>query len=173
MSSHGTGQALKQPKPHKLIPVSAQQAEQDAKSAVFVYTKTDLESANAAQPRPELAGLRLRIPQRPEIYLVDPEGFRHWVPDPYTYNRLFRDWSGVHDDPDLLEIADAGSLSHGATLIRADGTAPVYFVSTGTKRWVVNPAVMDKCNFNWPAGGDVVAPAVTDAIRNGLPWNVP
>ena len=95
------------------------------------------------------------------------------MPDPYTYNRIFRDWNGIFDDPALNDIPDAGPLSYGASVIRADGTAAVYFVSGGIKRWVPSPPVMDKCNFNWPTGGDVVGPAVAAAIPDGLIWAVP
>lgn len=156
----------------KLQEVRAEDASRDAENARLAFMQVDPQAAGAAQPHPELGGLRLRLPQRPEIYLIDPEGFRHWIPDPYTYNRLFRNWSGIYEDPSLFDIADGGPLSHGSTLIRADGTAPVYFVSRHTKRWVTSPAVMNKCNFKWPVGGDVVAPAVADAIPTGPPWSV-
>jgi hypothetical protein len=158
---------------HKLTAVKEDQARRDAETARFVYNQFDPQAPGAARPHPELAGLRLRLPQQPAIYLVDPEGFRHWIPDPYTYNRIFRDWSGIFDDPSLNDIADGGALTHGSSVIRADGTAPVYFISNKTKRWVTSPTVMDKCNFRWPNGGDVVAPAVTDAIADGFAWQVP
>jgi len=159
----------------KLQEVRAEEAHHAAEDAKFEYAKFDPQLAGAAQPHPELAGLRLRLPQQPAIYLIDPEGYRHWIPDPYTYNRLFRDWNGIYDDPNLYDIADGGPLTHGSTLIRADGTAPVYIVSRHAKRWVTSPYVMDKCNFRWPIiqNGDVVAPAVTDAIPSGAAWSVP
>jgi hypothetical protein len=159
---------------HKLTPVSAEEAKRGVENEKFAPPRdVSPHGPKAPQPRPELAGKRLRLPGEPAIYLIDPEGLRHHVPDPYTYSRIFRDWNGVFDDPDLNEIQDAGPLSYGASVIRADGETAVYFVSGATKRHVASPAVMDKCNFKWPAGGDVVGPAVVAAIPESAPWTVP
>ncbi len=49
----------------------------------------------AAVPRPDLSGLRLTAPNNPAVYVVDPQGFLRWIPDPPTYNNLFRDWGSV------------------------------------------------------------------------------
>jgi len=161
------------PSKHQLIAVPPEKARKEAESLRLPpLPKFDPQSANAPQPHPELAGRRLRLPGDPAIYLVDPEGLRHHVPDPYTYNRIFRDWNNIYDDPSLYDILDGGALSFGASVIRGDGSAPVYFVSGGTKRWITSPPVMDKCNFNWPAGGDVVGPAVVAAIPTGANWTV-
>jgi hypothetical protein len=159
---------------HSLTPVPADKALKD-----FGNTSPNQGPAITAQtlstlrPHPELGGKRLSLPGEPAIYLIDPEGYRHLIPDPYTYNRIFRDWNGIFQDSDLYDIPDAGQLSYGASVIRGDGTAAVYFVSAGTKRHVSSPQVMDKCNFKWPSGGDVVGPAVVNAIPTGPEWNVP
>lgn len=99
-------------------------------------------------PRPDLNGLRVKFPNRPEIYLID-RGYRRWVPNPMTYNNLFRDWNGIVVDIDINEIPLAVQISSGAILVRADGTAPVYLVDQGTKRWITSPAIMDKYYFAW------------------------
>src|ERR1700723_2358646 len=89
-------------KQHTLSAVSADTAQKAASSATFKFRPdVDPAAANAPQPHPELAGKRLRLPGEPAIYLIDPEGRRHYVPDPYTYNRMFRDWNGIFDDPSL------------------------------------------------------------------------
>jgi hypothetical protein len=103
----------------------------------------------AAGPRPDLAGLRLKAPNNPAVYVVDPQGFLRWIPDPATYNNLFRDWNSIVTDVDLVNIAQGPALTEGAVLALGTGTAPVYLVSNGTKQWITSPAAMDKYDFNW------------------------
>jgi hypothetical protein len=123
----------------------------------------------AAIPRPDLSGLRVKLPNQAPIYLVSPEGYRQWIPNPPTYNNLFRDWNGVVIDIDITQIAETVPLSDGAILARADGTAPVYIVSNGVKRWITAPSVMDKYYFNWNTV--VVVPHVLlDFIPTAANW---
>ena len=105
-------------------------------------------SAHWANPRPDLNGLRIKLPNRPEIYLID-RGFRRWIPDPGTYNNLFRDWNGIVVDIDIDDIPLGPAITSGAVLVRAAGTAPVYLVDQGVKRWIVSPAIMDQYYFAW------------------------
>ena len=56
------------------------------------------------RPYPELAGQRVQLPGHPEIYLVDDDGLRRWIPNPATYNNLFRDWNGVNVDIQTEDI---------------------------------------------------------------------
>lgn len=102
----------------------------------------------AAGPRPDLNGLRLKSPAAPAIYLVL-DGFRRWIPDPDTYNNLFRDWNGIVVDINIDSVPEASPLTSGAVLARPIGMAPVYLVSNSTKRWVTSPAAMDKYYFAW------------------------
>jgi hypothetical protein len=119
--------------------------------------------------RQDLSGLRVRSPVDPAIFLIDPEGYRRHVPDPATYNNLFRDWSGIIVDINIPDIALADPLSPGAVLARAADTPHVYLVSNGIKRHITSPAVMDKYHFSW--GQIRVLPRVVmDAIPTGLPW---
>lgn len=120
--------------------------------------------------RTDLSGCRIKSPNDPAVFLIDPEGYRRWIPDQYTYNRLFTTWGGIIIDIDVVEIARGSDLSHGATLIRCEESSPVYFVSNGHKRWVTSPGVMGKYSFRWPSGGDLVAAAVVDAIPAGPNW---
>jgi hypothetical protein len=119
--------------------------------------------------RPDLAGVRMKLPNDPAIYLIDPDGYRRWIPDPETYNNMFRNWDGVIVDIDVNDIAVASQLSHGALLIKASSSAPVYLLSNGIKRWITAPEVMDKYYFSWDRIYQM-PPAVVDAIPRGLNW---
>jgi len=96
-------------------------------------------------PRPDLNGLRVKLPNRPEIYLID-EGYKRHIPNPQTYNNLFRDWSGIVVDIDIDEIPTGVPITSGAILTRGAGTAEVYLVANNKKRHVFN---MDKYWFSW------------------------
>src|SRR5262245_24593851 len=86
-------------------------------------------------PRTDLAGIRIKSPNAPAIYLIDPDGYRRWIPDPDTYNNLFRDWNGIVVDIDVVSIPEGAPLTSGAVLARPSNAAPVYLVSNGQKRW--------------------------------------
>jgi hypothetical protein len=121
-------------------------------------------------PRPDLAGLRVKLPNEPAIYLIDPDGYRRWIPNPQTYNNLFRDWNGVVIDIDVNEIAAGSPLTDGAVLVIGIGTAPVYLVSNGIKRWITSPATMDKYYFNWQTVFQIPH-VVVDSIPTGPSWS--
>jgi len=126
-------------------------------------------AASLPVPRPDLAGLRLMHLTGPAIYLVNPEGFLQWIPNPPTYNNLFRDWNGVYK-VDISNMAKGTALSDGAILARGNASAPVYLVSNGRKRWISSPAAMDKYYFNW--GHVYVVPQIlTNSIPTGNPWS--
>jgi hypothetical protein len=52
-------------------------------------------------------------------------------------------------DIDITDIPLAPQITSGAVLVRAAGTAPIYLVDQGLKRWIVSPATMDKYYFAW------------------------
>lgn len=122
-----------------------------------------------AQPRPDLAGLRVKFPANPAIYLIDPSGIRRWIPNPETYNNLFRDWNGVIIDIDIGEITEGPSLTNGAFLARAINAAPVYLISNGEKRWITSPAVMERYHFDWNRI-QLVSQILLDSVPNGANW---
>jgi hypothetical protein len=125
--------------------------------------------AREAVPHPSLSGNRIQAPGNPAIYLMDPEGYRRWSPDPTTFDNLFRNWDGVIQDPHIDLIAERPALSSGAFLATAPGRPQVYLVSNGQKRWIVSPATMDKYNFSWEKI-QKVSPLVLDAVTDGPPW---
>jgi hypothetical protein len=121
-------------------------------------------------PRPDLAGQRLMAPGQSAIYIVDPNGYLRHIPDPATYNNLFRDWNGVIIDVNLIDIAQGPPLTPGAVLALGSGTSPVYLVTNGVKDWITSPAAMDKYYFNW--GRVLTVPDVlVDFIPNGINWS--
>jgi len=74
---------------------------------------------------------------------------RLYAPEAATAEGLIAGLTGEARAVDIDEIPLAMQISSGAILVRADGTAPVYLVDQGTKRWITSPAIMDKYNFAW------------------------
>lgn len=119
--------------------------------------------------RPDLSGVRVKSPNDAAVYLIDPEGYRRHIPDPDTYNNLFRDWSGIIVDIDVRNITAAAALSPGAILAKSPDRPEVYLVSNGIKRHIWSPAVMDKYHFSWEKIRTL--PQVSlDAIPAGTRW---
>ena len=120
-----------------------------------------------AEPRPDLAGLRITRPVVGGVYLVGPEGFLHHVPNGDTYNNLFKNWDGIFETID--QIAKGEPLTVGAILARGSGRDAVFLVSNNVKRWITSPAVMDKYYFTYK--NIVQVPAILiDFIPTGEPW---
>ncbi|MDQ1833128.1 hypothetical protein [Massilia scottii] len=115
--------------------------------------------------RNDLNGLRMQLPGAPAIYLID-RGVKRHIPDPTTYNNLFRDWSGIVQDPHLNNIDTGTPLSHGAVLAQAQGDAAVYLIDQGVKRHIASPATMDRYYFDWNKIQHV-APILIRSIQNG------
>jgi hypothetical protein len=121
-------------------------------------------------PRRDIAGRRLVSPGHPEVYLIDPDGYRRRIPNHTTYNRLFRNWSGIDDEARLKEIAMGPELTTGTILVRGDTADAIYLLDQGRKRLVADAAVMDKYWFNWNRIF-AVRQAVIDRIPPGTDWD--
>lgn len=108
------------------------------------------ESTTAQPPRvrPDLNGLRIKDVSGPAVFLIL-DGKRRHIPNPETYNNLFRDWNGIQHVVDSAAIDNGGPLSDGAFLGKAPNAPEVYLVSNGVKRWITSPAAMDKYHFAW------------------------
>ncbi|MBF6044507.1 hypothetical protein GO001_04615 [Streptomyces sp. NRRL B-1677] len=134
---------------------------------------TAQESASAAQSgaaelrgrHPELDGARLKGVNSPAVYLIL-DGKRRWIPNPATYNNLFRNWNGIQSVVDIGAIDDGGQLSDGAILAKSPSGPAVYLVSNGIKRWITSPAAMDKYYFDWNKIVNV-SPVALNAIPTG------
>ncbi|MFI1800282.1 hypothetical protein ACH427_23425 [Streptomyces sp. NPDC020379] len=101
-----------------------------------------------SRPHPELNGKRVKGINGPAIYLIL-DGKRRWIPNPDTYNNLFRGWDGIQSVVDINSIDDGGQLSDGAILGKSPNAPQVYLISNGVKRWITSPAAMDKYDFAW------------------------
>lgn len=134
-----------------------------------VELKTGMTGPSFASPRPDLAGLRLTPLTGGPIYVVNPEGYLQWIPNPATYNNLFRNWNGVYK-VDIANYAIGAALSDGAILARGNASAAVFLVSNGMKRWITSPAAMDKYNFNWNTVY-VVPQVLVNFIWSGASWS--
>lgn len=134
-----------------------------------VELATGFSPENLGNPRPDLAGARLMPLVGNAIYLVNPEGYLQWIPNPATYNNLFRDWNGVQRT-DIAGIAVGSPLSDGALLAKGNLSGAVYIVSNGIKRWITSPDAFNKYYFNWNSIY-VVPQILVDEIPAGNNWS--
>ncbi len=119
-------------------------------------------------PKPELNGEIFKLrPDAVEIYLIL-DGLRCHIPNPTTYNLLFRNGASPGINPDLLEIEEGLVLSNEACLMKTPTDHPIYLVNNGRKRHIVSEEVMDKYKFNWKTIKQVPA-AIVAAIPDGNP----
>ncbi|MFI9721152.1 hypothetical protein ACIHFE_16110 [Streptomyces sp. NPDC052396] len=107
-----------------------------------------LSAAHLRGVHPELNGLRVTGINGGKVYLIL-DGKRRWIPNPATYDQLFRGWDGIRYAVDVEGITDGGQLSDGAFLAKAPDGPQVYLVTNGQKRWITSPAAMDKYYFDW------------------------
>jgi hypothetical protein len=115
-------------------------------------------------------GERIKGPDSAEIYLVDPEGLRRWIPTQALYLDLFRDWNGVRTRADIACIRRGANLDPAGTGLRkSSDSAKVYMVLGGQKRWIVNSGTFDKYHFAW---NHIVTqqPSVINGIPTGTDW---
>ena len=135
-----------------------------------VLKEFDYEAVGAPFPHPGLCGKRVKSPDHRSVYLVWNGGYKCWIPNPATYDAIFRDWEEIVllDTDQLAAIATGPSLTSGALMVRPQGLAPVYLVTNGTKNWVTSPKVMEYCHFRWPTGNAVVPPILMEFVPNGI-----
>jgi hypothetical protein len=120
-------------------------------------------------PEPTRSGCRLVSPGRPDVYVVDPGGYRRRIANHSTYDRLFRDWRGIADARDLEGIAERPPVSSASLLVRGDASARIYLLDDGRKRLIPSDLVMDKYWFNW-GRICVVRQILIDHVPPGDPW---
>ncbi|MCM1009019.1 MAG: hypothetical protein NC485_14120 [Ruminococcus flavefaciens] len=107
------------------------------------------------------------------VYLVMKGEKRH-VPNPTTYNNLFKDWKSIHDGDKLgtiwNKIVDGiptgDEITDDAILIKADNSDPIYLLTNNKKYWITDMKQFNDCNFK--SGGQKSYPAIViNAIPSG------
>lgn len=124
-----------------------------------------------AMPRPELAGMKVRIPGRETLYVIDRLGYRRRIPFPLAFVNLFKDsaFHGVRVDSAVTDIAEGPSLDEDAILLRGAASEKIYLLDGGRKRLIDGRPVMEKYGFN-EAAVMVVPQAIVNALFNGDDW---
>jgi hypothetical protein len=133
-------------------------------------TVSGMRAGAGPEPQPKRSGSRLVSPGQPNVHVVDPAGYRRRIANHSTYDRLFRDWRGIVDAPDLESVAERPPLTSGSLLVRGDASARIYLLDEGRKRLIPSDAVMDKYWFNW-GRICVVRQILIDHVPTGDVWD--
>ncbi|XP_076338862.1 uncharacterized protein LOC143240398 isoform X2 [Tachypleus tridentatus] len=109
-----------------------------------------------------LEGKLLKHPSNPSVYQIL-DGCRHGVPNPPTYNNLYKNWECIQSN--ILEklLCKCESLSNGAELIKGSGDT-VYLLSNGIKRPIADPETFNGFCFDWNK-----IKTYSDIVINNLP----
>ncbi|MDD1450626.1 hypothetical protein NHF48_005940 [Sphingomonas sp. H160509] len=95
-------------------------------------------------------GLRVAAHTTSAIYLVM-WGELHWIPDPATFNSLFKDWSGIINSDYIVDNMPKGLALAAGSFIAISGASPAwYFVTLGKKLHIPDPATVNRFNFRSP-----------------------
>lgn len=95
-------------------------------------------------------GLRVASHSSGAIYLVM-WGQLHWIPNPPTFNTVFKDWSGIVNSDYIVDNMPRGPALAVDSLIAIGAGSPAqYLVTFGKKLWIPNPATVAKFNFHAP-----------------------
>ncbi|MGW1071890.1 hypothetical protein [Streptomyces sp. NPDC002537] len=150
-----------------IAPLAVLTAGPVAHATAPTHSATAAHQANAklSGTRPDLNGRRLKGLGEDAVYLIL-DGKRRWIPNPATYDNLFRGWDGIQSVVDINSIDNGGQLSNGAFLGKSPDAPEVYLISNGEKRWITSPAAMDKYDFAWNKIRGLSQVAI-DAMRNG------
>ena len=140
-----------------------------AKSVAQAKVAARIRGATTPCPQPIMAGYRLVRPGKPDIYLVDPAGYRRRIPNHTVYCRLFRSWHGIIDVHALDDIAEGAPFAVDTRLVRGDDSYAFYILDGSRKRALANEAVLDKYWFD--RGGVALVPQrLVDDMPTGELW---
>lgn len=79
-------------------------------------------------PRPDLDGLRLMEPEKPDVWLIF-RGERHRIVSGSVYDSLFGEVEAIRLHTDVDAITAGPELVEGTCLVRADGGLAIYLVA--------------------------------------------
>lgn len=125
------------------------------------------EAHEKGKPIPQFDGLRMTAPGGGAVYLVMNGGYLHGIPNPGTYENLFRSWSGIVTDGIVVDMPHGPNISDGAILAQAYNGGAVYLVTNGHKHHVTSPTAMDRYQFAWNRIQHV-APELLNSIPTGF-----
>jgi hypothetical protein len=95
-------------------------------------------------------GLRVATHTTSAIYLVM-WGELHWIPDPATFNSIFKDWDGIVNSDYIVDNMPKGLALAPGSFIAISGASPSwYFVTLGRKLHIPDPATVGRFNFRSP-----------------------
>jgi hypothetical protein len=101
---------------------------------------------------PGTPGQRVKAPNNPAVYLIDPDGRRRWIPTGTAYEKLFRDWAGIIVDPYVGCIFKGATLTdngYDAELVKGDQAPDVYISVDGWLRAIPSEEVFNRYHFAW------------------------
>lgn len=88
------------------------------------------------------------------VYMIF-RGYARWIPNPTTYNNLFKSWSIIQTWPaSYMRTMKAEGrigrpITNGATLVKSNRQATVYFRVDGRKLPIADPTTFNHYGFNW------------------------
>jgi hypothetical protein len=112
---------------------------------------SSMTTAIYAETIPELDGKLIKGSSTNTVYFVWQGGYKCAIPDPTTFNNLYRNWNTIIilSDSDVKNITSGPAITKGSLLIKGDSSATVYLLTNGKKHGITSPDVMDYCNFSW------------------------
>lgn len=122
-------------------------------------------------PRPDLDGLRLNEPGRPEVWVVF-GGERHQVASSTVYDSLFSEVTGLLPYEGVEWITEGPALEEGTCLIRADETLSIHLLARASNGQVVRhfiPTYESLVDFGFDENKvRNVPPLVIEALHEGV-----
>lgn len=99
------------------------------------------------------------------VYLVM-AGQLHHIPDPFTYNRVFQNWSDIQVNDYLMDNVPMGApLAEGAAVVIGSSDPAQYLLNGSIKQWIVS--LQQKAQFNFLSNPMVVDQYVLNAVPVG------
>jgi hypothetical protein len=112
--------------------------------------------------------MRVKLPNSHAVYVIE-RGKKRWIPNPRTYNNLFKNWNGIHVSLYVADIPTGRPIQNGALLFKSGAHPAVYITDHGKKRHIINPNVFNKYHFAWNKICKYPHVIVT-SIPNGPKW---